>query len=360
MSEIIVDLVIAVHTPERDIVRAVASVLNGNEIAIRVTVVCHNTPAAGIADRLGAWATDNRVRLIELNDGIRSPAGPFNAGLDAATADYSSVMGSDDELEPGAIDSWVRLARRTRADAVLARVRHAGGPALPSPPTRPLRSRQLDSVKDRLSYRSAPLGLVSRKRFADVRFTTGVRTGEDIGYVTEVWFSAGSLAYDRNGPAYLIHADGAERVTTLAPPIASDLEFFAPLLRSEAYLALSDAQRSSLLLKLTRGSVFSLVQNRPDPGQWPDSERAELAEVVSVLRQELRSTRLGERAFSRADLRLLDVMQSPTTPVDEVLELSRRRRAFTTAPALLTRRITDVFRADAPLRFAVATVLARW
>lgn len=355
-----VDLIIAVHTPERDIVRAVGSVFAGNRAATRVTIVCHNTPLEPIAKRLGALAQHSHLRLMELRDGIRSPAGPFNAGLDAATADYTSVMGSDDELEPGAIDSWLRLARATRAEAVIARVRHASGATLPSPPTRPLRSRRLDGVKDRLSYRSAPLGLVSRKAFPELRFTTGVRTGEDIGYVAQLWFVAHQVAYDRRGPAYLIHADGAERVTTLAPPIADDLEFLEPLLASEAYASLSDAGRASLLTKTVRGSLFGLVQNRPDAASWPLPERTALAAVTTRLRDELQQTAQGEQALSRADVALLETMQQPTAPVTELLDRSKRRRAFLTPAAMFPRKLRDVLRRDAPLRFAAATLLSRW
>lgn len=355
-----VDLIIAVHTPERDLVRAVRSVFAGNDAAIRVTIVCHNTPIEPITKLLGDLAQHAHLRLLELRDGIRSPAGPFNTGLDAATAPYTSVMGSDDELEPGAIDSWLRLAQKTGAEAVIARVRHASGAALPSPPTRPFRSRGLDAVKDRLSYRSAPLGLVSRKAYSDLRFTTGVRTGEDIGYVTQLWFTASQIAYDRRGPAYLIHADVAERVTTLAPPIADDLEFLEPLLASDVYASLSDAGRASLLTKTVRGTLFGLVQNRPTADSWPLPERVALAAVTTRLRDELRQTGLGERALSRADIALLETMQQPTVPVAQLLERSKQRRAFLTPAAMCSRRLRDVLRRDAPIRFAAATLLSRW
>ena len=98
-----VDLVIAVHTPTRPIARAVRSALSAGRSA-RVTVVCHNVDRADIAAVLDGLADDDRVRLIELRDGLFSPSGPFNAGLDAADATWVSIMGSDDELEPGALD----------------------------------------------------------------------------------------------------------------------------------------------------------------------------------------------------------------------------------------------------------------
>ncbi len=81
-----------------------------NDVQLRVTVVAHDLDADAVRTRLGALADDPRVRLAEHRDGLRRPAGPFNHGLDLATAAFVSVMGSDDELEPHAIDSWHRSA----------------------------------------------------------------------------------------------------------------------------------------------------------------------------------------------------------------------------------------------------------
>src|SRR5690606_20002949 len=118
-----VDVVIAVHTDERPIDRAVRSVL-ANAAPVRVTVVCHHVPAERIAARLGSLPDDARargheVRLVEHDDGVPSPAGPFNEGLDLAEAEYVALLGSDDRFAPGAVDSWLVLAEETRADAVI-------------------------------------------------------------------------------------------------------------------------------------------------------------------------------------------------------------------------------------------------
>ena len=323
-------------------------------------MVCHNTPVEEIRSGLGSLIHDPRLRLVSFNDGVRSPAGPFNHGLELADAPFTAVLGSDDELAPGAIDSWLRVARASGAAAVIARVRHAAGGAVPSPPTRPFRVRRLDGVRDRLSYRSAPLGLVSTRAFPRLRFTEGVRTGEDIAYVTELWFSGLPIAYDRSGPAYRIHADGVDRVTTAAPPIADDLEFLSPLLSSETYAALTDPQRNSLLMKLMRSTLFGLVHNRPDESDWPASERRALAAVTSDLRREIRGTVLGERCFSRADLSFLDAASDPSTGTGDLLQLAAARRRFLSPRALLTAKLGDSLRRESPLRFAAASLLARY
>src|SRR5690606_31540278 len=143
------------------IARAVRSVLDHNGEGVRLTVVCHEVPAATIAAEL---PPEHRaqVRFLEHSDGTGSPAGPFNAGIEAAEAELVAVMGSDDARAPGAgaWGSW--LGRQHDAAAVAARLEKDDGSVAPTPPARPWRRGVLDPVRDRLSYRSAPLGLVSR------------------------------------------------------------------------------------------------------------------------------------------------------------------------------------------------------
>ncbi|WP_197522677.1 glycosyltransferase family 2 protein, partial [Occultella aeris] len=116
-----VDVVIAVHNTERPIARAVRSVLEHNAEGARVTVVCHNISAEEIRPLLDARHRD-QVRFLEHRDEFRSASGPFNAGMDAATAPYVCIMGSDDTLMPGALSSWFWRAERSGADAVMARL----------------------------------------------------------------------------------------------------------------------------------------------------------------------------------------------------------------------------------------------
>ena len=63
------------------------------------------------------------------SDRTRSPAGPFNHGLDLATGGLTAaLMGSDDEVAIGAIDDWLGAAARYGADVVVPRLRNAGRP----------------------------------------------------------------------------------------------------------------------------------------------------------------------------------------------------------------------------------------
>src|SRR5699024_6796040 len=169
-------------TPERPIARAVRSVLDHNGQGTRLTVVCHNIDAAQIRSQ-GDAEHREQVRWLEHHDGKRRPAGPFNAGIEAATGEYVSLMGSYDTLQPGAVSSCYWLAQPTGAEPVIARLER-GGRAVPTPPTRPCRRTGLDGVKYRLCYRSAPLGLVSTATIArlGLRLDEAVATGDDVGF----------------------------------------------------------------------------------------------------------------------------------------------------------------------------------
>ncbi|MBO3664984.1 glycosyltransferase family 2 protein [Microbacterium stercoris] len=349
-----VDLVIAVHDPARPIDRAVGSVLDATDAEVRVTVVVHGIDPDLIARNLATRLPDPRLRLLPFSDGRRSPAGPFNAGLDAADAPFTSVMGSDDTLEPHAIDSWLRVARRDAADVVIARLRHAGGAAVPTPATRPFRSRRLDGVRDRLSYRSAPLGLVSRARFGDLRFALDVPTGEDIPYVTALWFSGAGIAYDRRGPAYLIHDDGGPRTTFARRSIADEFAWLDRLLAEERFSTLPAAARSAAVAKLIRIQLFGAIFYRADAELWGASERAALADVAARLVE----TGAGvHEQLSRRDRDVLDGALDPARPATELIAAAYARRRFLAVGSLLPRRLRFALHREAPLRFAAATAL---
>src|SRR5699024_4536526 len=92
-----IDVIIATHTPERPVQRAVHSVLAHTACNVRVTVVVHNTDPAPIEHSLQDYLDEPRLRVVTLNDGIPSPSGPMNHGYSLATATYTSLIGSDDE-----------------------------------------------------------------------------------------------------------------------------------------------------------------------------------------------------------------------------------------------------------------------
>jgi len=353
MSAPLVDLVVAVHDPARRVDRAVGSALT-SDAPLRVTVVAHNTDPAGIEDRLGVLAGDTRVRVVALADGVRSPAGPFNHGLDLATARFTSLLGSDDELERGAIDSWLARAERTGADAVLTRLRHAGGGAVPTPPTRPRTRRLLDPVADRLSYRSAPLGLVSRARFGELRLAAGVPVGEDLPYVTRLWFSGAPIGYDRWGPAYVIHDDAGDRTTMTPRPLAEVFAFVPHVLDAPWFVTLPRAAREAVVVKFLRIHLFGAVTHRSDPALWTAGERGALSAAATAM---VARGEGAERLLSRRDRVLLDAALDPDVPTAQLITAAARRREFARPGALVPRALRHALHREAPLRFAAASAL---
>ncbi|MBD9698926.1 glycosyltransferase family 2 protein [Flavimobilis sp. GY10621] len=355
MNEPEVDVVVAVHTPERRVERAVLSVVL-TEAPVRVTVVCHGTPLEPIAERLGVLAEDPRVRLLPYVDGVPSPAGPFNAGLDAATAPWVSVLGSDDVLEVGAIDSWLALAARTGAEAVLPRLRHAEGAVVPTPPARPRRTRGLDLVRDRLAYRTAPLGLLSRAALdrLGLRMTPGLPSGEDLAPSTLLWAGARGVAFDRRGPAYVIGADAAERVTLTVRPVADDLAPVLDLVARPALRAADARVRAAVAAKLVRIHILAAVHNRRTTG-LDDADRAALAEGADAV-VALAPTVLD--VLSRAERDLLDAIAAGAT-TEQLVRLSDRRRRHGTPATLVPRDLRCALAREAPLRLMAASVLVR-
>lgn len=255
----LIDVVIAVHNDRRPVERATASVLS-TRADHRVTVVAHNVDPQLIVDRLGALAQDPRVRVLGLADDVRSPANAFNHGLDAATGTYVAVIGSDDTLESGALDTWVGLAEKHRADAVIAPVVRDGGFAVPTPRVRPRRRvRVLDADRDRLFERTAALGLQRRATTSHLRYTTGLPRGVDQEYGLRLW-TTGRIVFDPSAPSYREHADQEDRVTHAFGPLRDDFEFLGGYLRLVS--ALPAPLRRAAVAKVIRVHVVPAVRNR--------------------------------------------------------------------------------------------------
>ena len=69
-DDFVVDAVIPVHSDERPIARAVASLFDGNRTKTRAIVVAHNIDPERIRQALGSWADDARVMLTHVDDGM--------------------------------------------------------------------------------------------------------------------------------------------------------------------------------------------------------------------------------------------------------------------------------------------------
>lgn len=349
-----VDLTIAVHSSTRPIARAVASVLDHTRAAVRVNVVAHNIDASVICANLGAYAEHPRVRILELHDGIHSPAGPMNHGFAHSEAPFLSVMGSDDELAPGAVDSWLALQRDSSAHVVIARIVFPDGRTDPYPPVRNgRRTRDLDPLKDRLSYRSAPVGLIDRRRFGDLRFSEGLASGEDLAYSTALWFSGATIAYDLHGPGYIINDDAGDRVTAAPRAVADDFGFLDAITALGWYADASRGEREALVVKLIRLHFFDVLRAHLVRGQ---GVRAQAAAFLTILERLSAMATGAVRLLSIADRRVLDAIGDPEISDGVLDDLLTARWRYRTAAALLPRNPLLVMHRQAPLRTLAAGV----
>ncbi|PRA82973.1 glycosyltransferase [Microbacterium sp. MYb66] len=330
----LVDVTIAVHSATRPVRRAVASVLDGTTAPVRVIVVAHNIDPAVIRDNLGDLAGDDRVILLELQDGIRSPAGPMNAGFANSTAPFIALLGSDDEFAPGALDSWLRVQKETGASAVIPKIAIVGRHNNPLPPLRGgRRSRRLDAAKDRLAYRSAPLGLIDRNRFGHLRFAEGLSSGEDIALTAELWFRGRDLAVDIDGPAYVGHEDEKDRVTFTPRPVHEDFAFLAGLEDAAWFRGLRSRARTAVVVKLLRIQFLSAIGVRATSTEDLVTHQAELRETLGRL-EKLAPRAL--RLLSRVDHRIIAEAFSSAPDVERIKVLANDRWNQRSFGALLT------------------------
>lgn len=344
----LVDVVIAVHSASRPIARTVASVVDHTTAPVRVSVVAHNIDPEVIRANLGAYAEHPSVRLLPFSDGIHSPAGPMNHGLDEATAPFTTVIGSDDELAPGALDSWLALQTATGATAVIARIWIVGRGNDPYPPIRRgRRERRLDAVKDRLAYRSAPLGLVDRRRFGDLRFTAGLPSGEDLAYSAALWFTGADTAYDLTGPPYVVNDDAGDRVTFAPRSVADDFAFLDAIEAQPWFAQLGLRERTALVVKIIRVHLFDaiLARVRSDGGLPP--HQAGLREVIDRLQT---WSPAAIRLLARVDREALDEALSERPDSARMLHLLDARWNYRTIGAMLPRNPLLVLHRQAPFR----------
>ncbi|MET4004157.1 MULTISPECIES: glycosyltransferase family 2 protein [Arthrobacter] len=363
-GSVLVDVVIAVHTADRPIERAVASLMNAGlptatdfNGRLRVTVVCHNTAIEPIRARVSPKHRDE-VRFVQLLDGIGSPAGPFNQGIALAGAPWVAIMGSDDSLEPDALARWVEAAEADQLDVLLAPMAHFEGATIHTPVVRRTRRTALDPVADRLTYRTAPLGLMRLEtiRRLGLEFPTKYATGEDQSFSARLWFSGSTIGYGRGLPRYLVHDDATVRVTSTQRSVTEDLAFATDLVQSEWFAGLTDPQRASIVTKLIRVHVFSHTMMRAVSGTWGTLDAAHMADVVRTL---LFAAPRAIRPLSGADRDVLDAILHVEIDPAVMKRLTTRRRKFTNPHTWMPRNISQWLHPEAPIRFMSASALVR-
>lgn len=348
MTSPVVDVTIAVHSASRPIARAVSSIVDHTIAPVRVNVVAHNIDPAVIRANLGEYAQHPAVRLLSLRDGIPSPAGPMNLGLASSDAPFVAVMGSDDEFAPGALDSWLAVQAETGASTVIARVLLGARGYDPYPPVRRgTRDRHLDARKDRLCYRSAPLGLIARERFADLRFTEGLPSGEDLAYSAALWFTGHDVAYDMSGPAYIVNDDASDRVTFAPRPVPDDFAFLDAIEAQPWFPRLGRGARRALAVKILRVHFFDAVLSRT---KVPEGIVAHRADLLAVLAR-LEASAPGVTALlARADRRVIDELRKARPDAAAILHFIDARWNYRTVAAMLPRNPFLALHRQAPFR----------
>lgn len=348
-AHLLIDIVIAVHDPLRPVLRAVDSILAASRDDTRVTVVCHGIDVGsvpGLASRI-----NERVRAVRFDDGVRSPAGPFNHGIELATAEYVAIMGSDDWLETGALDAWARLALKHDADVLLAGLSHQGGGAIRNPPVRPWRRAALDPVRDRLFHRSAPLGLIRRTLLLDPsqRLTAGLPTGEDLALSTRLFATANNLCVALDAPRYVIGADADGRVTSAAYSLA-ELALPVEMLFAEGWFqTLPERVRCAAVIARIRGSVLSHLSAFSDADCWSAED---LAVVRRILAHAMELAPTAFRPLPLADTRMLNALVENDVTADSAAAAVRSWTGAGLRERLLPARITYVLHPEStPVRY---------
>jgi hypothetical protein len=350
------ELVIAVHSADRPIRRAVESVLAAATPGrVLATVVCHNLDPAPIRDVLAGLPAE-QVRVLALADGIRSPAGPFNYGLEHAVARFVGIMGSDDTLEAGAVDAWLAAAEGAGAAVVMAPLRLQGGRRILTPRARVLRGMLVDPVADRLAYRTAPLGLFRRDLLPKhgLALTPELRTGEDLEFGLRLWFSGERIAYPALGPAYEVGNDAMERVTSAVLPLPEQFRDVRALVAGTWFASLPERKRTAIAVKILRGHVISAAVRRGPDFSWPGADRRELSRVIELVTGVAPA---APKVLSAPDERLLLELRDADS-AEAVHEALRRRQGASAFRRSLTLRWQDNFRVEAPLRSNLNSLLA--
>ncbi|WP_167143691.1 glycosyltransferase family 2 protein [Canibacter zhoujuaniae] len=343
-----ITIVVPVHDKERPIRRAVESILL-DERAIPL-VIAHNLQPAELD-----LPADPRVRVVELAGSKGMPGACFDLGIAEAETEWVGIMGSDDWFEQGALAAMRKRAATDGADAVIAPLKNQG---TPSNVIRPLtlRKKNLRAARDRVFYRTAPLGIYKTAvmRKPEYRFGAVFPAGSDMRVTAALWTSGHKVSYYWNDPAYVVGADAKTRVTFTPRPLDFTGAPYLGLFEEDAVKRFSAAEKHALAVKMVNVHVMSAVMLRPNKSDWQGNDFVWLCDYVEKLKQF--DPRL-HRAISRRDRWILQALYERN--IDMLVEANQRRLHARMWNKLLP---VNVFWAladrQAALRLAIVGVLA--
>jgi len=286
VSQPLIEVVIPVHTLDRPIARAVASVIDEADANdVRALVVAHGIAGDDVRALLAELPGD-QVQVLEFADGVRSASGPANFGLAHATGEYVMRMDSDDWLEPGFARAYIAYLRKhPSTDVLIPPMRTSGGQYLPVALPSWARSRDLRVTNDRLLYRTQPFALVNRELLMSAGFLyrEGMATGEDLALGIWVWTHGQHIAMDRNLPAYVYTTDGVDRLTAQKYTFREMTDPLYDLLAMPWVSGLSRAIKRSLAIKYVRVAVLPTLRGLDASSAWASEDVARVRELVATL-----------------------------------------------------------------------------
>ncbi|MCI5825563.1 MAG: glycosyltransferase family 2 protein [Arcanobacterium sp.] len=307
MSErVLVEIVVAIHQENRPIERAVASILACPEAG--AIVVAHGLDPQVLEERFVAAQLDiARIRIVPCSRGIGYPGVPFNAGIAAAQAPWVGIMGSDDWFEEGALAAYRHRAELDSADGVIAPLLHPGVGKGHNPLT--VREKHLDPVRDRLFYRTAPLGIFRREILQNSRyaFDEEVHSGEDISVSARLWSSGLQISYSYSDPAYVVGNDAQRRVTLVPRPMAEIVRPWRTLWEGPFVCELDRSVRFALAVKQARVDVLGVLHRRPQMSDWTAEDFDVLSQVLRAIKK---SVPEYKGVFRTATARVLTAVES--------------------------------------------------
>lgn len=349
----LVDVVIPVHSLSRPLGRAVDSAMVGIQPlpagAYVITVVAHHLSTEQVRGMLTERQLEH-VRIVEAPAEGTTAAAPRTAGLAHTDAKYICFLDSDDSYQPGAVGRWVKIAERRHSDMVIPWLRHSNGRTDITPVIRPGRTSNLDPVADRLVYRASVFGLqrVETVRRLGAEFDFGTSTGEDQAFVMRLYAGAARIDYAPGEPTYVMHADATDRVSQTPSPVRAQLEPSVRMLHKSWFEGAALELRRAFVVKVVRINVFEAVSAHVKAGTWSQDEAQGARDALSRLLDGVPGAR-GD--FSRADLRVIDLLLSEDPDEDRLNSALDARRRFASPGAILTAKPAHVLGRNAPLRF---------
>lgn len=244
-------MIIPVHDRRRPVSRAIASVRR-SVVPARTVLVLH-----GI-DRPPSGTEGDDVTIERIDDGIPSPSGPRNLGLDVATAPWVSFLDSDDELGAGALRSLLKTGRSLGADVAIPRI-DVAGTAMRTPLRTGWRPSLMDTEANDLYRRAHAFGIYRLDALREIgaRFPPTVRRAEDFAFTAHVW-SRLLVAHDPCA-VYRLHNDGGARATAATLTPDEEVAFIDAILDSGWFKELTPRRRRLLVRRCLETNLTDAI-----------------------------------------------------------------------------------------------------